>query len=52
MLVANSEIKHYATVETRLGQIPIIEAVGGEINQVLLNLIVNAIQAIKAKISC
>jgi signal transduction histidine kinase len=49
LLMANNEIKHYAAVENRLNAIPVIEAVGGEINQVLLNLIVNAVQATKAK---
>jgi signal transduction histidine kinase len=49
LLVAQNELKHYATVEKRLKPIPAIEAVGGEINQVLLNLIVNAVQAVKAK---
>jgi len=49
LLMANNEIKNYATVEKRLNDIPVIEAVGGEINQVLLNLIVNAVQAVKAK---
>lgn len=49
LLVAHNEIKHVATVEKNLGSIPMIEAVSGEINQVLLNLIVNAAHAIKAK---
>jgi signal transduction histidine kinase len=49
LLMANNEIKHYARVEEWLEDIPAIEAVGGEINQVLLNLIVNAAQAVKAK---
>jgi signal transduction histidine kinase len=49
LLMAHNEIKHYAAVEKNLNDIPVIEAVGGEINQVLLNLIVNAAQAVKAK---
>jgi signal transduction histidine kinase len=49
LLMAHNEIKHYATVEKRLNNIPVIEAVGGEINQVLLNLLVNAVQAVKAR---
>lgn len=49
LLVAHNEIKYYANVEESLGEIPAIEAIGGEINQVLLNLIVNAVQAIKEK---
>lgn len=49
LLVAQNEIRYYASVEKRLGKLPVIEAVGSEINQVLLNLIVNAAQAIKDK---
>lgn len=49
LLVAQNEFKHYAIVEKSLAPIPTIEAVGSEINQVLLNLIVNAAQAIRAR---
>ncbi|XEQ96335.1 Sensor histidine kinase RcsC [Sporomusa paucivorans] len=49
LLVAQNEIRYYASVEKRLGKLPVIEAVGSEINQVLLNLIVNAAQAIRDK---
>ncbi len=49
LLMVQNEIKHYATVEKQLQNIPIIEAVGDEINQVLLNIIVNAAHAIKGK---
>jgi signal transduction histidine kinase len=49
LLVAHNEIKHYADIERCYGSVPPIEAIGGEINQVLLNLLVNAAQAIKAK---
>jgi signal transduction histidine kinase len=49
LLMAHNEIKHSAAVDKRFGAVPEIEAVGGEINQVLLNLIVNAAQAVKAK---
>jgi two-component system, NtrC family, sensor kinase len=47
LVVARNEIKYVADVELRLGDIPPIEAAGGEINQVLLNLVVNAAQAIE-----
>ncbi len=49
LIVVNNEIKYYAAVEENLQNIPIIQANGGQINQVLLNLIVNAVHAIKSK---
>jgi len=49
LLVAHNEIKHYAKVEEKLGEIPMVEALGGEINQVLLNLLVNGVQSIKER---
>lgn len=45
--IANNEIKYFATVTEDLGTIPYIKADGGSINQVLLNLILNAVHAIK-----
>ena len=47
LAVANNEIKYVATVVEEPGDIPHIEAAGGSINQVLLNLIINAVHAIK-----
>lgn len=49
LTVARNEIKYVARVELELDDIPYIEALGGLINQVLLNLIVNAAQAVAAK---
>ena len=49
LLIAQNEIKYVATVEQKLGNIPLIEAIGSEINQVLLNIIINAVHAIKMK---
>lgn len=49
LLIAQNEIKPFVTVEKRLKNIPTIEAVGDEINQVLLNIIINAVQAIREK---
>jgi signal transduction histidine kinase len=49
LLLAHNEIKRYAEVEKHIAPVPAIEAVGGEINQVLLNLLINAAQAIAAK---
>jgi len=49
LTVAKNEIKYVADVEKQYSQIPLIECVGGEINQVLLNIIVNAAQSIKSQ---
>ncbi len=49
LLLAHSEIKRCAELEKRIEAVPPIEAIGGEINQVLLNLLLNAVQAIEAK---
>lgn len=48
LTVARNEIKYIADVEEDLGDIPAIQAVGGKINQVLLNIVLNAAQAIKS----
>lgn len=48
LVMARNEIKYVAQVETDYGDVPLVRAQGGQINQVLLNLIVNAAQAIKA----
>jgi len=47
--VAHNEIKYVADVLLDLGPIPLIEGFGGEINQVLLNLVLNAVQAIQGQ---
>lgn len=49
LTIANNEIKYHAKVEAALGDIPMIPALAGEINQVLLNLVLNAGYAIKEK---
>lgn len=49
LIVANNEIKYDARVELSLGDIPVIYGDGGQINQVLLNVIINAVQAIKSR---
>ncbi|MGE5679096.1 MAG: sensor histidine kinase, partial [Pseudomonadota bacterium] len=49
IVVAKNEIKYFAEVKEVLGDIPIISAIGGQINQVLLNLIINSAHAIKEK---
>jgi two-component system, NtrC family, sensor kinase len=47
--ILTNEIKYVATVEKKLSPLPLIECIGGEINQVLLNVILNAAQAIKGQ---
>ncbi|PKM94652.1 MAG: histidine kinase [Firmicutes bacterium HGW-Firmicutes-1] len=49
LVIVNNEIKYNANVIEQLETIPLISALFGEINQVLLNLIVNASHAIKSK---
>jgi two-component system NtrC family sensor kinase len=46
LTVARNEIKHVADVELDLGELPPIPCNPGELNQVFLNLIVNAAHAI------
>ena len=47
LAIANNEIKYFAKVVEDLGVIPSLKVAGGSINQVLLNLILNAVHAIK-----
>ncbi|MFZ5944958.1 MAG: sensor histidine kinase [Bacillota bacterium] len=49
LLIARNEIKHHARVVEILGDIPMIQAKGSQINQVLLNIILNAAYAVKDK---
>ncbi|RJE47532.1 MULTISPECIES: ATP-binding protein [unclassified Dehalobacter] len=49
LLVARNEIKHHARVIELFGELPLIQAKGNQINQVLLNIILNAVYAIKTK---
>lgn len=49
LLVAYNEIKHCAEVEKRIAYVPPIEAISSEIDQVLLNLLINAAHAIVTK---
>lgn len=48
LIIAKNEYKYIATVEKNLGEVPDIEAYAGEINQVILNVLINAVHAIKA----
>jgi len=49
LTVARNEIKYVAEVERDFSTVPAIECIGSEINQVLLNIIVNAAQAIESQ---
>lgn len=50
--ISRNEYKHIAEIQTEFGDLPAIECLSGEINQVLLNLILNAAHAIEDAISC
>jgi len=47
--IVNNELKYKAEVITELGELPMIEANQNQLNQVFLNLLVNAAHAIKEK---
>ncbi len=49
LIIAKNEIKYVADIELKLGALPLIRATGGEINQVLLNILVNSAQAIESQ---
>ena len=46
LVIARSEYKYVADLETEFGALPLITCHGGQINQVILNLVVNASHAI------
>jgi len=48
LIVASNEVKYDINVKTELSEVPPIICNAGQINQVLLNLIINAAQAIKS----
>jgi len=50
LVVAWNEIKYVAEVRKELGSLPLIRANGSEINQIILNILVNAAQALGASI--
>jgi PAS domain S-box-containing protein len=49
LTVAWNEIKYVADVRREFGELPILKARGGGINQVILNILVNSAQAIKGQ---
>jgi signal transduction histidine kinase len=46
LVIAHNEYKYVAEIETDFGELPPVQCYLGEINQVVLNLLVNAAQAI------
>lgn len=49
LIIAKSEIKNHARVVREFEDIPIFHAFGNQIDQILLNIILNALYAIRAK---
>ncbi len=49
LLIANNELRYSADVQFQAGDIPAVAANGGQINQVLLNIMLNAVHAIKSR---
>lgn len=49
LIIAKNEYKYVADIVTLLENIPTLEADGNRINQVILNMIINAAHAIKSK---
>ena len=47
LIVGKNEYKYVADLETDLGEVPLVMSFVGEINQLLLNLVVNAAHAIQ-----
>ena len=50
LTVANNEYKYVADIDLDLGTLPLISANAGDLNQVFLNLIVNAAHAIETRV--
>jgi signal transduction histidine kinase len=50
LIVATNEYKYVADIELDLGDLPLVMANAGDLNQVFLNLIVNAAHAIGSKV--
>jgi len=50
LTMARNEYKYVADVTTELGEVPLVRCFGGEINQAILNIVVNAAHAIAAAV--
>src|SRR5205807_2817032 len=46
LIIASNEYKYVAELATDLGDIPLVTCYAGDINQVILNIVVNAAHAI------
>jgi two-component system NtrC family sensor kinase len=46
LIIARNEYKYVAELETDFGTLPSVSCLGGEVNQVVLNMVVNAAHAI------
>lgn len=49
LIISRNEIKYAAEVIQELGEVPDVMASGGQINQVILNLLLNAVSAIRQR---
>ena len=49
LVVARNEIKYDADIKMELSEIPLVLCSAGQINQVFLNILLNAVQAIKSQ---
>ncbi|MBM4152645.1 MAG: GAF domain-containing protein [Kiritimatiellaceae bacterium] len=47
LVITRNSYKYHADIDLNLGDVPMVSCVAGQINQVLLNLIVNAAQALE-----
>ncbi|MBC3936936.1 response regulator [Undibacterium sp. CY7W] len=47
--IVNNEIKYKADVVKKYGQIPLVKCIGSQLNQVFMNLLVNAAHAMKER---
>jgi len=47
LTVARNEYKHVADVDVDLGELPVVECYASELNQVFLNLLINAVDAVR-----
>jgi signal transduction histidine kinase len=48
LIIASNEFKHKATVSKEYGQLPLVKCLASQLNQVFMNLLINASQAITA----